>query len=94
MKGDKSKYHALFPQAWTVYDGETDPELKITCHQISPVIPHDYEASSLPVSVFEFTIENRSTTNDKDVSLMFSFQNGMGEASDKNGKPNPGLLRL
>eukprot|EP01127_Copromyxa_protea_P022331 TRINITY_DN796_c0_g1_i2.p1 TRINITY_DN796_c0_g1~~TRINITY_DN796_c0_g1_i2.p1 ORF type:complete len:818 (-),score=164.66 TRINITY_DN796_c0_g1_i2:46-2499(-) len=85
LKGDKSTYHALFPQAWTIYDGETDADLKITCHQVSPVIPHDYENSSFPASVFEFTIENRSTVHDKDVSLMFSFQNGMGAASDSKG---------
>jgi len=58
VKGDKSTYHGLFPRAWTVYDGETDPDLVATCQQVSPVIPHDYEVSSFPVGVFEWTIEN------------------------------------
>lgn len=75
----------MFPQAWTVYDGEPDAEVKITCRQISPVIPHDYETSSFPAAVFEFTIENKSTVNDKEVSVMFSFQNGMGSESDETG---------
>jgi uncharacterized protein (DUF608 family) len=36
--------------------GEPDPELKIVCRQISPVIPHNYKESSFPVSVFTFTV--------------------------------------
>lgn len=85
IRGDKSHYHGLFPRAWTVYDGETDPDLKVTCMQVSPVIPNDYEKSSYPCAVFHWTIENRSTDADKEVSLMFSFKNGMGSSSDNNG---------
>ncbi|VAH05374.1 unnamed protein product [Triticum turgidum subsp. durum] len=55
LRGDRSTYHALFPRAWTVYDGEPDPELKLSCRQISPFIPHNYEESSLPVSIFVYT---------------------------------------
>jgi uncharacterized protein (DUF608 family) len=36
--------------------GEPDPELKISCRQISPFIPHNYEESSLPTSVFVYTV--------------------------------------
>lgn len=36
--------------------GEPDPELKMVCRQISPVIPHNYKESSFPVSVFTFTV--------------------------------------
>jgi len=36
--------------------GEPDPDLKITCLQVSPFIPHNYEQSSLPVAVFTFTV--------------------------------------
>jgi uncharacterized protein (DUF608 family) len=38
--------------------GEPDPELRIVCRQISPVIPHNYEESSFPVSAFTFTVGN------------------------------------
>uniref|UniRef100_A0A0E0LK05 Non-lysosomal glucosylceramidase n=1 Tax=Oryza punctata TaxID=4537 RepID=A0A0E0LK05_ORYPU len=55
LRGDRSTYHALFPRAWTVYDGEPDPELKVSCRQISPFIPHNYQESSLPTSVFVYT---------------------------------------
>nr|CAB3499403.1 unnamed protein product [Digitaria exilis] len=56
LSGQHSTYHALFPRAWTVYDGEPDPDLKISCRQISPFIPHDYKDSSLPTSVFVYTV--------------------------------------
>ncbi|KAL5702713.1 glucosylceramidase [Ranunculus cassubicifolius] len=56
LSGQHSTYHALFPMAWTIYDGEPDPELKISCRQISPFIPHNYRESSLPVSVFVYTV--------------------------------------
>jgi len=39
MKGDRSCYHALFPRAWTTYQ-EPDPQILLTCKQISPVHSH------------------------------------------------------
>lgn len=86
LSGECSTYHALFPRAWTVYDGimlfiesmfsislasycgnysnsinlktsgEPDPELKVSCRQISPFIPHNYRDSSLPTAVFVYTV--------------------------------------
>ncbi|GAV93042.1 GBA2_N domain-containing protein, partial [Cephalotus follicularis] len=56
LKGDSSTYHALYPRAWTVYEGEPDPELRIVCRQISPIVPHNYKESSFPVAVFTFTV--------------------------------------
>ena len=38
--------------------GEPDPELKLSCRQISPFIPHNYEESSLPVSIFVYTVSS------------------------------------
>ncbi|KAK6122831.1 hypothetical protein DH2020_043412 [Rehmannia glutinosa] len=58
LNGQHSTYHALFPRAWTIYDGEPDPELKISCRQISPFIPHNYRESSLPTAVFVYTLVN------------------------------------
>lgn len=58
LNGQHSTYHALFPRAWTIYDGEPDPELKISCRQISPFIPHNYKESSLPAAVFVYTVCN------------------------------------
>ena len=79
----KATYHALFPRAWTVYD-EPVPGVRLTCRQVSPVIPHNYRESSFPVGVFVWTVENTGT-DAADVALMFSFQNGTGEAGDLAG---------
>ncbi|XP_057864285.2 uncharacterized protein LOC131072213 isoform X2 [Cryptomeria japonica] len=84
LDGQHSTYHALFPRAWTVYDGEPDPELKISCQQISPFIPHNYKESSLPVAVFTYTLTNigKSTAN---VSLLFTWTNSVGGKSELSG---------
>jgi hypothetical protein len=40
--------------------GEPDSDLKISCRQISPFIPHNYTESSFPVCVFSYTVSNCS----------------------------------
>ncbi|XP_059651106.1 uncharacterized protein LOC132298754 [Cornus florida] len=72
LNGCNSTYHALFPRAWTVYEGEPDPELRIVCRQISPFIPHNYKESSFPVTVFTFTLFNMGKSS-ADVSLHFTW---------------------
>ncbi|PKI42451.1 hypothetical protein CRG98_037159 [Punica granatum] len=85
LNGDKSTYHALFPRSWTVYDGEPDPELRIVSRQISPFIPHNYKESSLPVSVFTFTLSNQGDTP-ADVTLVFTWANSVGGVSGSSGR--------
>ncbi|XP_038989507.1 non-lysosomal glucosylceramidase-like isoform X2 [Phoenix dactylifera] len=84
LNGQKSTYHALYPRAWTVFDGEPDPDLKIICHQISPFIPHNYQESSYPVAVFTFTLINLGKTAAK-VTLLFSWANSVGGNSEFSG---------
>ncbi|EHA8589736.1 non-lysosomal glucosylceramidase [Cocos nucifera] len=84
LNGQKSTYHALYPRAWTVFDGEPDPDLKIICRQISPFIPHNYQESSYPVSVFAFTLINLGKTAAK-VTLLFSWANSVGGNSEFSG---------
>ncbi|XP_068647512.1 uncharacterized protein [Aristolochia californica] len=84
LSGETSTYHALFPRAWTVYDGEPDPELKIVCRQLSPFIPHNYQQSSLPVSVFTFTLTNSGSLA-ADVTLLFTWANSIGGNSEFSG---------
>ena len=79
----KGTYHALFPRAWTTYD-EPLPGLQLTCRQVSPVIPHNYQEASTPAGVFVWTVENTGET-DVDVALMFTFQNGTGKENDIRG---------
>ncbi|KAL8486818.1 hypothetical protein ACS0TY_023492 [Phlomoides rotata] len=84
LTGQHSTYHALFPRAWTVYDGEPDPELKISCRQISPFIPHNYRESSLPTAVFVYTLVNTGKERAK-VSLLFTWANSIGGSSHLTG---------
>ncbi|CAO2205518.1 unnamed protein product [Urochloa humidicola] len=84
LKEDKCTYHALFPRSWTVYDGVPDPEIKITCRQISPFIPHNYKESSFPAAVFTFTVHNSGSTP-ADVTLLFTWANSVGGKSELTG---------
>ncbi|XP_050210661.1 uncharacterized protein LOC126660973 [Mercurialis annua] len=85
LKGDNTTYHALYPRAWTVYEGEPDPDLKIVCRQISPIIPHNYKESSYPVSVFTYTLYNNAKTT-ANVSLLFTWANSVGGNSGFSGQ--------
>ncbi len=80
---EKITYRALFPRAWHDY---LDPltGVNLSCRQISPVIPHNYQESSYPVCTFVWSIENRGQ-GDMDLALMFTFQNGMGVENDLAG---------
>lgn len=84
LSGQHSTYHALFPRAWTIYDGEPDPEMKISCRQISPFIPHDYRESSLPAAVFVYTLVNTGKERAK-VSLLLTWANSIGGISHTSG---------
>lgn len=84
LSGQHSTYHALFPRAWTVYDGEPDPELKVSCRQISPFLPHNYRDSSLPTSVFVYTLVNTGKERAQ-VSLLLTWANSVGGVSHLSG---------
>ncbi|KAI7735627.1 hypothetical protein M8C21_031943, partial [Ambrosia artemisiifolia] len=84
LSGQHSTYHALFPRAWTVYDGEPDPELKVSCRQISPFLPHNYRDSSLPTSVFVYTLVNTGKERAQ-VSLLLTWANSIGGISHLSG---------
>ncbi|RLN05437.1 non-lysosomal glucosylceramidase-like [Panicum miliaceum] len=92
LKEDKCTYHALFPRSWTVYDGEPDPEIKITCRQISPFIPNNYKESSFPAAVFTFTVHNSGSTP-ADVTLLFTWANSVGGKSELTGNHNNSKMK-
>ncbi|HEY7737131.1 MAG TPA: GH116 family glycosyl-hydrolase, partial [Candidatus Limnocylindrales bacterium] len=64
-------YHALFPRAWFSYDLDGLP-VRITEEQMSPVIPGDYDSSALPLGLFTWSLENRSS-GDQSVALLFTW---------------------
>lgn len=84
LSGQHSTYHALFPRAWTIYDGEPDPELKVSCRQISPFLPHNYRDSSLPTAVFVYTLVNTGKERAQ-VSLLLTWANSIGGISHLSG---------
>jgi uncharacterized protein (DUF608 family) len=54
--------------------------------QISPIIPHDYKDSSLPVAVFVWNVEN-VCDKERKVTITFTFKNGTGnKKQDAEGK--------
>lgn len=42
--GHYAFYHALYPRSWTVYQ-LPGQDVVLTCRQITPIIPHDYQVS-------------------------------------------------
>ncbi|KAJ0025811.1 hypothetical protein Pint_07568 [Pistacia integerrima] len=86
LKGEKCTYHAFFLHLVSIFakPGEPDPELRIVCRQLSPIIPHNYKESSLPVSVFTFTLSNSGQTP-ADVTLLFTWANSVGGISALSG---------
>ncbi|KAJ8681968.1 hypothetical protein QAD02_017760, partial [Eretmocerus hayati] len=80
----KASYTGLYPRSWTVYEIE-ELDLRLTCRQISPVVPHNYTDSSLPCAVFVWDVVNNSS-RDLHVSITFTFQSGCGSAYDSQGE--------
>ncbi|KAJ8948373.1 hypothetical protein NQ317_009465 [Molorchus minor] len=76
IDSSRCHYTGLYPRSWTEYD-LTDYGIKLCCRQISPVIPHDYDSSSLPCAVFVWDIENVSE-KERTVTIAFTFKNGTG----------------
>ncbi|CAI5438638.1 unnamed protein product [Caenorhabditis angaria] len=70
-------YRGLYPRSWTTY---RIPEIGIivTIRQVSPVIPNNYEDSSLPVCLFIVDVENVTNDKEYEVSVAFTFRNGTG----------------
>nr|XP_054756526.1 non-lysosomal glucosylceramidase-like [Lytechinus pictus] len=81
--GNRASYHGLYPRAWTRYllPGQN---ITLVCRQISPVFPHNYQETSLPVGVFVWDVYNNGTAA-ADVSIMFTWKNGTGTSADKKG---------
>jgi non-lysosomal glucosylceramidase len=79
----KGSFSCVYPRSWYTYEQPTN-KLKLTCRQFSPVIAHNYKESSYPVGSFIWNIENLDSTA-VEISLMFTFQNGVGLQGDTAG---------
>ena len=79
-----SSYHALYPRSWFVYQDVFRAQL--TCEQFSPIWPDNYQESSYPVAVFEWTAHN-PTDQPLTISIMVSWQNLVGWFTNANKSP-------
>lgn len=68
-------YHALYPRSWFVYEGILQSQL--SCEQFSPIWAGNYQESSYPLVIFEWTAHN-PTDQPITLSLMFTWQNTVG----------------
>ncbi len=78
---DAIEYRARFPFAWLSYsddlDGPDAMPLQVELEAMSPFVPHDVDASSLPAMVLDFRL--RSTAREPvDVQLVASLRNVVG----------------
>ncbi|XLQ10969.1 MAG: bile acid beta-glucosidase [cyanobacterium endosymbiont of Epithemia adnata isolate EadnSB Bon19] len=72
---EKGTYHALYPRSWYEYQGVF--QSKLTCEQFSPIIPDNYQETSYPLAIFEWTAHN-PTDKPITLSIMVTWQNIVG----------------
>jgi non-lysosomal glucosylceramidase len=75
VRSQTGTYHALYPRSWFVYEGVFQAEL--TCEQFSPIWAGNYQESSYPVAMFEWTAHN-PTDAPITLSIMLTWQNSVG----------------
>ncbi|MCG9887019.1 MAG: bile acid beta-glucosidase [Cyanobacteria bacterium] len=75
--GDRTTgtYSALYPRSWFEYEGVFDCQIR--CEQFSPIIPGNYQETSYPVAIFEWSVHN-PTDRPITLSLMLSWENVVG----------------
>jgi non-lysosomal glucosylceramidase len=66
------QYQALYPRSWYSYQNVYSAQL--TCEQFSPVWAQNYQESSYPIAVFEWTAHN-PTDRPITLSIMLTWQN-------------------
>ena len=64
-------------------------DVAITIQQLSPVIAHTYEESSLPCAVFLVDVNNKCS-DPIDVTVLFTFQVAENRCIPKHGAENVG----
>ncbi len=72
---EKGNYSALYPRSWFSYEGVFQSQL--VCEQFSPIWAENYQESSYPVGIFEWTAHN-PTDKPITLSIMLTWQNTVG----------------
>jgi uncharacterized protein (DUF608 family) len=79
---DRIAYRARFPFAWLSFADEEMP-LEVRLQAMSPFVPHDVEASSLPVMLLDLTVRSKAA-QPIDVMLVASLRSVVGyDTADK-----------
>lgn len=68
-------YAALYPRSWFKYENVFQAQL--TCEQLSPIIANNYQETSYPVAVFQWTAHN-PTDQPITLSIMLTWENMVG----------------
>lgn len=72
---EKGTYSALYPRSWYEYRDVFATEL--TCEQFSPIWKENYQETSYPVAIFDWTAHN-PTDKPITLSIMLTWQNVVG----------------
>jgi len=88
---DEAVFRGEYPFAWLELQDKQVP-LKVSLEAFNPFIPLEVDDSSIPVAVFNWTIEN-PTKKPVDVGLMATMQNPVGwQSVGPETNPFPGKL--
>ncbi|MFN5514095.1 MAG: GH116 family glycosyl hydrolase [Cyanobacteriota bacterium] len=71
----RGTYAALYPRSWFDYRGVFQSEA--TCEQFSPIWGHNYQETSYPIALFDWTFFN-PTDKPLTLSLLVTWQNPLG----------------
>ncbi len=82
---EKGTYSALYPRSWYQYQGVFKSDL--VCEQFSPVWAHNYQESSYPVAIFDWTVHN-PTDKEITLSILLTWQNTVGWFTNAVKSPN------
>jgi len=74
-ENNSGTYHALYPRSWFVYENVFKSQL--ICEQFSPIWAGNYQESSYPIAIFEWSIHN-PTDRPITISIMLTWQNIVG----------------
>ncbi|MBE9013062.1 bile acid beta-glucosidase [Pseudanabaenaceae cyanobacterium LEGE 13415] len=68
-------YSALYPRSWFQYENVFQAQL--TCEQFSPIVAENYQETSYPVAVFQWTAHN-PTNQPITLSILLTWENMVG----------------
>jgi len=72
---DSGTYAALYPRSWFKYENVFQAQL--TCEQFSPIVANNYQETSYPVAVFQWTAHN-PTNQPITLSILLTWENMVG----------------